>query len=240
MSASLYLLPNTLGDAVLQSALPAAVVALAAGLDYFVAENAKPARALLKRIDALVPLRTSLQKIEIRELNLRTSDSELLALLEPIRTGRDGALVSDAGCPAIADPGARLVELAHRHGVAVRPLVGPSAIVLGLMASGLNGQNFAFNGYLPTDGAQRRDRIREFEAHSRDARQTQIFIETPYRNMALLAALAQTLGATTRLCVACDLSLATEVIETRAAIDWRRASLELSRRPALFLFEAAP
>lgn len=240
MPATLYLIPNTLGESALDAVLPHAVCSIAAGLDYFVAENAKAARALLKRIAVHTPLAHALQSIEIRELNLTTRDDQIDGLLAPLRAGRDGGLVSDAGCPGVADPGAKLVWLAHQRGLAVRPLIGPSALLLGLMASGLNGQNFAFNGYLPTDPAERRSRIRQLEAHSRQARQTQIFIETPYRNMALLGALADTLAPQTRLCVACDLSLPGEMVSTRPALEWRSASISLQRRPTVFLFEAAP
>jgi 16S rRNA (cytidine1402-2'-O)-methyltransferase len=238
MPGDLYLIPNTLGDTTLERVLPHAVSAQAASLDYFVAENAKAARAFLKRVNAVVPLARALQDIEIRELNLTTPAERLPELLAPIIAGRDAGLVSDAGCPAIADPGARLVALAHQRGVRVRPLVGPSAVLLALMASGLNGQNFAFQGYLPTDAEERRARIRHLEAHSRQWHQTQIFIETPYRNLALLAALAETLAPRTRLCVACDLSLDGELVETRSAQQWRGAPIDLQRRPTVFLFEA--
>ena len=239
MAATLFLIPNGLGDAALESALPASVFPIAARLDYFVAENAKAARALLKGIGAVVPLQHALQSIEIRELNVSTPDAALAGLLEPLLAGRDGGLVSDAGCPAIADPGAKLVWLAHQRSVVVRPLVGPSAVLLGIMASGLNGQNFAFQGYLPTDAAERRTRIRQLEAHSRAAHQTQIFIETPYRNLALLAALAETLMPQTRLCVACDLCQPGEMISTRPARAWRSVTPDLKGRPTVFLFEAA-
>ena len=234
----LYLIPNGLGGDALDTVLPVPVARIAAGLDYFVGENAKSTRAFLKRVDALASLARPIQSIEIAELSVSTPPAALPALLAPIVAGRDGGLVSEAGCPAVADPGATLVRLAHREGIEVRPLVGPSSILLALMASGLDGQRFAFNGYLPTDARERADAIRVAERRSRDASQTQIFIETPYRNQALLAALVQHCRPETRLCVACDVTLATEWIATRPIRDWGRDVPYLQKRPVVFLFLA--
>ncbi len=234
----LYLIPNGLGGDALDAVLPVPVARIAAGLDYFVGENAKSTRAFLKRVDALASLARPIQSIEIAELSVSTPPAALPALLAPIVAGRDGGLVSEAGCPAVADPGATLVRLAHREGIEVRPLVGPSSILLALMASGLDGQRFAFNGYLPTDARERADAIRDAERRSRDASQTQIFIETPYRNQALLAALVQHCRPETRLCVACDVTLATEWIATRPIRDWGRDVPNLQKRPVVFLFLA--
>ena len=163
-------------------------------------------------------------------------------MLAPILGGRDGGLVSEAGCPAIADPGATLVRLAHRHAVDVRPLVGPSSILLALMASGLDGQRFAFNGYLPTDARERGDAIREAEQRSAKLRQTQVFIETPYRNAALLTALVEHCRPDTLLCLASDLTLDTQTIASRTASAWRAAKVDLQKRPTVFLLlaEGAP
>jgi 16S rRNA (cytidine1402-2'-O)-methyltransferase len=172
----------------------------------------------------------------VRELNLRTIDEP--DLLKPLREGRPLGLVSEAGCPAIADPGAALVEAAHREGFRVVPLIGPSSIVLSLMASGLEGQRFAFCGYLPREAPERARRIRELEARSRKERETEIFIETPYRSDVLLAALLETCHAATRLCVAADLTLPGETIATRAVAEWRRLKTEIGRRPAVFLLLA--
>jgi 16S rRNA (cytidine1402-2'-O)-methyltransferase len=238
VSGTLFLVPSTLGEVGATSVLPLDVLQIAARLDYFVVENAKSARAFLKRVQAAVPLTRALQDIEMRELNVSTPPSQWSALLEPVRAGRDGGLVSEAGCPAVADPGSGLVELAHRSGVPVRPLVGPSAILLALMASGLNGQHFAFEGYLPSEREARRARIAALEARSRAERQTQVMIETPYRNGALFAALKEGLAAHTRLCVACDLTLSSEMVRTMTAAQWRLHPLELQRRPAIFLFQA--
>src|SRR3954468_23124036 len=227
MRGTLFLIPNTLGptEAVpgaLTHVLPGQVQALTARLDYFVAENAKTARAFLKLIAIDHPLGRALQEIEIAELNVNTPPAALAGLLAPLLAGRDAGLVSEAGVPAVADPGADLVRLAHQHGITVRPLVGPSSLLLAVMASGLNGQSFAFNGYLPTDAAQRSKRIRELEDRSRLERQTQLFIETPYRNGQLLEALVTSCRPATLVCLATDLSLGTESIRTQTAGKWKQ------------------
>jgi 16S rRNA (cytidine1402-2'-O)-methyltransferase len=157
-------------------------------------------------------------------------------LLQPLREGRPLGLLSEAGCPAIADPGAALVEAAHREGFRVAPLVGPSSITLALMVSGLEGQRFAFCGYLPREPRERKERIRELEARSRKERETEIFIETPYRSDALLGALLETCGAETRLCLAVDLTLPGETVATKSVAQWRRLGYSIGRRPAVFLF----
>src|SRR5471032_92578 len=208
MTGTLYLIPNTLGDTeALSHVIPEHVQAITARLDYFVAENAKTARAFLKLIDAQHTLAKPLQEITIAELNVNTPAQALAGLLAPLLAGRDAGLVSEAGVPAVADPGADLVRLAHQHGVTVKPLVGPSSLLLAVMASGLNGQSFAFNGYLPTDAAQRSKRIKELEQRSRSEKQTQLLIETPYRNAAMLEALVTACQPGTLICVATDLSL---------------------------------
>lgn len=228
MAGILYLIPNTLGptDAItgctLAQVIPDDVQAITAKLAYFVAENAKTTRAFLKTVAQGRPLARPLQEIRIAELNINTAATALPALLEPLLQGEDAGLVSEAGVPAVADPGANLVRLAHERGVRVRPLVGPSSLLLAVMAGGLNGQSFAFNGYLPTDAAARQKRIRELEDRSRRDRQTQLFIETPYRNAALLEALAGSCQPATLISVATDLSLATETIRTQAAAGWKR------------------
>ncbi len=235
----LYLVPNALGPGDLQAVLPAATSSVAARLDYFIGENAKSTRAFLKRVDAVTPLAKPIQQIDIAELDVATPAAALPALLAPIFAGRDAGLVSEAGCPAVADPGATLVRLAHRHGIDVRPLVGPSALLLALMASGLDGQRFAFNGYLPTDARERIEAIRASEHRSAQLHQTQLFIETPYRNQALLAALVEHCRPDTLLCVACDLTLETQWIASRAASAWRGVTVDLQKRPTVFLLLAA-
>lgn len=249
MSGILYLIPNTLGQTStgqadpLASVIPTDVQEITAGLDYFIAENAKTTRAFLKLIGSKNPLDTPLQEIRIAELNVNTDAATLPALLEPIMDGRDAGLISEAGVPAVADPGANLVRLAHKRGITVRPLVGPSSILLAVMGSGLNGQSFAFNGYLPVDAQQRAKRIKLLEERSRTEKQTQLFIETPYRNSALLEALILTCHATTLISVATDLSLPSESIRTQAAAKWKSELAsgrgpDFHKKPTVFLFLA--
>jgi 16S rRNA (cytidine1402-2'-O)-methyltransferase len=237
MTGTLYLIPNTLGaTAALDSVLPEQVQALTAQLDYFVAENAKTARAFLKLVGARHALCKPMQEIRIAELNVNTPASALQDLLAPLLAGQDGGLVSEAGVPAVADPGADLVRLAHQQRIPVRPLVGPSSLLLAVMASGLNGQSFAFNGYLPTDAAQRDKRIKELEQRSRKEKQTQLFIETPYRNAAMLEALVAACAPGTLICVATDLSLPSETIRTLSAAQWKSAQApDFHKKPTVFL-----
>ncbi|MEO5933865.1 MAG: SAM-dependent methyltransferase [Duganella sp.] len=240
MPGTLFLIPNTLGETeALASVLPEQVQRITSQLDYFVAENAKTARAFLKLVNANHPLAKPLQEITISELNVNTPAAALAGLLAPLLAGRDGGLVSEAGVPAVADPGADLVRLAHQHNIPVRPLVGPSSLLLAVMASGLNGQSFAFNGYLPTDAAQRATRIKELEARSRKEKQTQLFIETPYRNAAMLEALVAACAPSTLVCVATDLSLASETIRTMTAAQWKSAKApDFHKKPTVFLLLA--
>jgi 16S rRNA (cytidine1402-2'-O)-methyltransferase len=221
----LYAIPTPLGGSA-ADALPSSAIKIVRSLKDFVVENEKSARAFLGALG-----------MPVRELSIKAIHSEKDALA-PLRAGRSLGLLSDAGCPAIADPGAQLVEAAHREGFRVVPLVGPSSIVLALMASGLEGQRFAFCGYLPRDSTERIKAIRELERRSRSQKQTEIFIETPYRNDAMLAALLETCDPKTRLCVAADLTLASESIATKRIAEWRRAKAGIGRRPAVFLLLA--
>lgn len=250
MAGILYLIPNTLGapesyiDDPLAHVIPTEVQALTARLDYFVAENAKTTRAFLKLLAGNHPLAKPLQEIEISELNINTEAAALPALLAPVLGGRDAGLISEAGVPAVADPGANLVRLAHSHGVAVRPLVGPSSLLLAVMASGLNGQSFAFNGYLPTDASQRQKRLKILEERSRLERQTQLFIETPYRNGTLLEAIVLACHSSTLICVATDLTLRTESIKTQPAGKWKSDLAtgkmpDFHKKPSVFLLLAS-
>jgi 16S rRNA (cytidine1402-2'-O)-methyltransferase len=249
MPGILYLIPNTLGPASatpgdsLASLIPEQVRRLTSSLDYFVAENAKTARAHLKLVALHHPLQRPLQEIEILELNVNTASSALQAMLEPLLAGRDCGLISEAGVPAVADPGADLVRLAHRHAITVRPLVGPSSLLLAVMASGLNGQSFAFNGYLPQDAQERAKRIKHLEVRSRQEQQTQLFIETPYRNSAMLAALCDSCAPATLVCVATDLTLADESIRTQTAAQWKKElgagrAPDFHKKPTIFLLLA--
>jgi 16S rRNA (cytidine1402-2'-O)-methyltransferase len=238
MSGVLYLIPNTLGEgdaAALAEVLPEPVRARAAALSYYIGENTKTTRAFLKKVGTERPI----QEIEVRELNVNTPPGEVEKLLAPILAGTDAGLVSEAGCPAVADPGALLVRRAHERSVKVVPFVGPSSILLALMASGMNGQSFAFNGYLPVDATERGKRLRELEQLSRKANQTQIFIETPYRNRALLDTLLATCAPSTLVCVAVDLTLPEEIIVTRTVAEWKKKPApDLHKRPAIFLLLA--
>jgi 16S rRNA (cytidine1402-2'-O)-methyltransferase len=219
----LYAIPTPLGNSP-EEALPAPAIQKIKTIQDFVVENAKSARAFLGAIG-----------MPVRDLSIRTVDGDAATLLKPLREGRSLGLLSEAGCPAIADPGAALIEAAHGEGFRVVPLVGPSSIVLALMASGLEGQRFAFCGYLPRDASERTKKIRELEKRSRTEKETQIFIETPYRNDVLLAALLECCQEKTRLCVAADLTLPAESIKTRTVAEWRRAKAAIGRRPAVFL-----
>lgn len=232
---TLYLVPVSLGESAWSATHPADVRAQACRLQRFVVENAKTARAELKRLEHPLPMRD----IEIRELPALPSREELEALLAPLLAGDDLGLMSEAGCPAVADPGALLVGLAHRHDIRVAPLVGPSSLLLALMGSGLNGQRFAFHGYLPVDEKERGKRLRELEGESRRQDQTQLFIETPYRNDRMFDALLASCEAHTRVCVACDLSTSGEWIMTDTVSGWRkRERPAIAKRPAIFLLLA--
>ncbi len=229
---TLYLLPVPLGATRSPLAdLPPATVEAVRGIDCFIVEQAKSARAVLGRL----PLARPLQELELLELDTNTPADRLPTLLAPLLAGRDAALLSEAGCPAVADPGAALVALAHRAGVPVVPLIGPSALLLALMASGMSGQSFAFAGYLPVDAAQRQARIRALETRARREGQTQLFIETPYRNQSLLAALLETLAGDTLLGVASELTLPDEAIRVATVEAWRTAPPAVARAPAMFL-----
>jgi 16S rRNA (cytidine1402-2'-O)-methyltransferase len=222
----LYAIPAALGGSP-ADALPDSSIRIVRSLRDFAVENAKSARGFLGGLG-----------LAVRDLNIVVINADVLSLLKPLREGRSLGLLSEAGCPAIADPGAALVEAAHREGFRVVPLVGPSSITLALMASGLEGQRFAFCGYLPRDKAEREARIRELEKRSREENETEIFIETPYRNDALMNSLLSTCSSSSLLCVAADLTLPTESIITRNVQQWRRAGAVVGRRPAVFLLLA--
>jgi 16S rRNA (cytidine1402-2'-O)-methyltransferase len=235
MSGRLYLVPSLLGTSAVDAVLPAHTLAVARGLSHYVVENAKPARAFLKAIGVARPL----PEIAIAEIGAAPSAADLARLLAPARAGHDVGLLSDAGCPAVADPGALVVAAAHREGIRVVPLVGPSSLLLALMASGMNGQGFAFHGYLPVKAAPRADALRRLEAESARTGHAQLFIETPYRNAALIGALVAACRPTTRLAVAVDLTTADEDIAVLPLQQWKGRDLAgYDRRPALFVLQA--
>lgn len=235
MTGTLHLIPVPLGPGDTGQVLPAPVLEQVRQLRHFVVEHAKTARAFLKEVSMPIPL----QELQLQELNEHTRKEALPALLQPLLEGHDLGLISEAGCPAVADPGADLVALAQARNIRVRPLVGPSSLLLALMASGLNGQRFAFHGYLPAKEDERRQAILQLEKESRRLRQTQLCIETPYRNLALFQALLQHCNPATRLCLATDLTLTSESIRTLSLGEWRRQPPpDFERRPTVFLLLA--
>ena len=234
-TGTLYMIPCTLGDTPAEQVLPQHVIAVARKLKHFVVEQPKSARQFLS---ALKP-EQAIQSLHFATLNEHTAAKDLAELLAPLLAGHDVGIISEAGCPGIADPGADLVNLAHRHGIRVVPLVGPSSILLALMASGLNGQCFAFHGYLPIEETARNKAIAALEAESAKRKQTQMFIETPYRNEKLFGALLAHCRPHTLLCVATDITLPGEQIRTRPIEQWKsQPAPQLNKHPSLFLLLA--
>ena len=228
----LFLVPNLLGVVPPEDVLPQRTIAVARALKHFVVETPKAARQFIKYLQSEAPI----QSIEFATLDVNTAPNRVPQLLQPALNGEDLGLLSDAGCPGVADPGALLVAAAHRAGVRVVPLVGPSAVLLALMAAGMNGQRFAFHGYLPVAPGARIKALKTLDDAVARSGVTQIYIETPYRNDALLAATLAACRATTVLCVAADLTLPTEQVIRRPIAQWRdSARTDLSRRPAIFL-----
>ena len=235
---TLYLIPVTLGDdiaALLPASLPPHVIKIAQNLESFVVESEKSARQFLSAIKTAKPVR----ELTLNLLNEHTQDKDIAALLAPLLAGKDIGLMSDAGCPGVADPGAKLVALAHQKNIKVVPFVGPSSILLSLMASGLNGQQFAFLGYLPVDKQARNMKLKEIEKRSQTHNETQIFIETPYRNQHMLEAILSSCNANTRLCIASQVNLPDEMIVTKRLSEWKQSLLpDLHKKPTVFLLLA--
>lgn len=234
MSGTLFLVPTPLGDVPPDTVLAPGTLATARRLRVFFVENAKSARAFLKAIAHPGPLAA----LTLVELGERTAADAIDAVLERVVAGDDAGVVSEAGCPGIADPGAEIVQRAHGRGVRVVPLVGPSSVVLALMASGLEGQRFAFHGYLPVERRALFARLRALEEASRREHATEVWIETPYRSERMLGVALEACRDDTRLCVAADLTLPTEQVTTRAVSDWRARRVEIGKRPAVFLLLA--
>ena len=234
MTGTLYLVPNLLGAVPPASVLPARTIEISRAVHHWLVETPKPARAFLKTIDCSRPI----AELAIHALSESSSDTQWA--LATLRSGHDVGLLSDAGCPGVADPGAVIVAAAHAARIRVVPLVGPSAVLLALMAAGMNGQRFTFHGYLPVKAEARAAMLRTLEQRSRVDGSTELFIETPYRNVAMLDALSRTLQPSTRVCIAADLTLDTETIACMRANDWRREDhARFDRRPAIFLLEAS-
>lgn len=229
------MIPTTLGESDVTKVLPLAVKETIHQLDEFIVENSKVARGFLK----LMKIPTPQNELKLHELNKYTDIKELHSFLKSCRDGKNIGLISDAGCPGIADPGAEIAYLAHKEDIKIIPLVGPSSILLSLMASGMNGQSFAFTGYLPIDKSDVKKKLKELERISRTQNQTQLFIETPYRNNKLMEHIFQNLQSSTKLCIACDISLKSEFIKTKTIAEWKKsAKPELHKRPCIFLIHA--
>jgi|SRR5690606_7487695 len=227
----LYLIPCPLGDVPPLVVLPNSVKSSIERIDHYIVEHEKNARRFIKSI---VPEKAQ-GSLKIQEINKFTNPEDIASMLNPCLEGFDVGVISDAGCPGIADPGAITVKFAHELDLRVIPLVGPSSLLLAMMASGFNGQNFAFNGYLPIDKSERKTEIKRLEKLSKDSGQSQLFIETPYRNNQMLQSLIENLGSQTKICVACDLTLASEYIKTATVELWKKIKVDLHKRPTLFI-----
>jgi 16S rRNA (cytidine1402-2'-O)-methyltransferase len=228
---TLYLIPTTLGQGSLKNVLPDNNSLIISSLKYFIVENIRTARRFLKQVDKNIVI----DDLHFYELNQHTDLLQINTFLEPLFQGFDVGIISEAGCPAIADPGADVVALAQKANIKVVPLVGPSSILLSLMASGFNGQSFVFNGYLPIEKAARAQKLKALERKIYAENQTQIFIETPYRNNNLLEDIFQNLNPNTKLCVACELTTENEFIKTSLISDWKKQKCDFNKKPAIFL-----
>lgn len=231
MAGKLYMIPTTLGGEQINDVIPESVQQLISGLRHFVVEDIKTARRYLRRVDRNFPIDDSV----FFELNKRTELKDLNKYLKPAKEGHSIGVISEAGCPGIADPGAELVALAHDTGIRVAPLVGPSSILLALMGSGFSGQEFTFHGYLPKERKERIRRLKDFEADTRRTGHTHIFMDTPFRNMNVLDDLLNELADTTLLCIASNITLPDESVWTMNVENWREKAYDLSKKPAMFL-----
>ncbi len=233
--SALYLVPVPISGAPVSDVIPAGNLEVVRHLRHFIVENLRTARRYLKHVDPGFPIADCTFDV----LDRHTSPEEVSAMLEPLRKGEPIGVMSEAGCPAVADPGSHPVEIAQREGLKVIPLVGPSSILMSLMASGFNGQGFAFHGYLPIDGAERRKVLKRLESESASRQMTQIFIETPYRNNRMVALLSESLSPYTMVCVACDITdPEREEVVTAKAADWKKRIFDYDKRPAIFLLYA--
>ncbi len=229
----LYLIPSTLGGSSIDFNVPKANKEIILSLKYFIVENIRTARRFMKKVDTSIDI----DSLTFYVLDKRTKTSTIPSFLNPINNGHSIGILSEAGCPGVADPGADVVKLAHKKNIKIIPLIGPSSILLSVMASGLNGQNFAFNGYLPVKTGETSKAIRELEQRSIHLKQTQLFIETPFRNTKILKDIISTCKPTTQLCVACDITLDTEFIITKTIAEWKGKTPDINKRPAIFLIQ---
>ena len=231
MKGNLYLIPNTLGESPIERNLPKDTIEIIRSISFFVVENIRSARRFLKKVDNAIEI----DKLTFYVLDKHTNPNDIPGFLKPLLEGKNLGLLSEAGCPGVADPGADVVKLAHEKNFNVIPLVGPSSILLSVMASGLNGQSFAFNGYLPLKKGEVGKHIKHLEERSIREKQTQLFIEAPYRNAKLLQELLIACRPQTRLCIACDITLETEYIQTKTIAQWKGKVPDINKRPAIFL-----
>ncbi|HYQ57125.1 MAG TPA: SAM-dependent methyltransferase [Draconibacterium sp.] len=230
--ATLYLVPNVLAEVDWQAVLPAQVEPILTNTKYFIVENIRTARRFMKQINREIDI----DACTFYEINKRTKAADLPRFLEPITDGHDVAVISEAGCPGVADPGAEVVKIAHKKGFKVAPIVGPSSILLALMASGMNGQNFAFRGYLPVKPQERVRALQELEKKIKNTRQTQLFIETPYRNNQLIADVLKACSPATMFCIAANITGKDEYIKTKSIQDWKKSGTpDLHKQPVIFL-----
>jgi 16S rRNA (cytidine1402-2'-O)-methyltransferase len=229
--AKLYLIPTTLGDTSIERVLPPDLRSIISSVSVFIVENLRTARRFLKKVNPAIVI----DDLTFFELNQHTDRKEINRFLAPIQEGLDVGIISEAGCPAVADPGADVVKLAHTKDIQVVPLVGPSSILLALMASGMSGQNFAFNGYLPIKNPEKAQQIKLLERRMQTEGQTQLFIEAPYRNMQLLDDLLKNCDPQTMLCIAADITLDTEFIQAKPVSYWKTNLPDIQKRPAIFI-----
>lgn len=232
-TGKLYLIPTTLGASNPEEVLPASIKGIIEKIDHYIVENEKTARRSIKQVDQ----EKNQSSLKLSLLNKFTDPIELSNFLNPCKEGVHVGLLSEAGCPGVADPGAEIVKLAHQLGIQVVPLVGPSSILLAMMGSGMNGQSFTFNGYLPIDKKERKQELKTLERISSEKNQAQLFIETPYRNNNLLEDMKQILNPATRLCIACDLTLPSEFILTKSIMEWGKTKVDLHKRPTIFIIQ---
>ena len=234
MKAKIYLIPTTLGDSEISSVIPQNIQTIIEDLNFFIVENIRTARRYIRKVSAT----KNIDNITFFELNKHTNANELSGFLQPAMEGNNIGIISEAGNPGIADPGADIVSIAHRKGLQVVPLVGPSSILLALISSGLNGQNFAFSGYLPIKPNERQKKIQSLENRSKIENQSQIFMETPFRNMKMLDDILSACRNNTLLCIATDITLASEFIKTKTIADWKKQKPEINKRPTIFILQS--
>lgn len=229
--AKLYMIPTTLGDTTLERVLPPDLTQIISSISVFIVENIRTARRFLKKVNPAIVI----DQLTFFELNQHTDKNDISRYLEPLQQGNDIGIISEAGCPGIADPGADVVHIAHMKDIQVVPLVGPSSILLALMASGMSGQNFAFNGYLPIKNPEKSQQIKLLERRMQTEGQTQVFIEAPYRNLQLLDELLKNCEPRTLLCIAADITLDTEFIKTKPVSYWKTHIPDIQKKPAIFM-----